>query len=390
MSAMDDFAEQMAQWRTQGQYRQLSMMQHDGIYAWTDQRRLLNLSGNDYLGLAGDTALRERFWAETGGRYALGSASSRLLTGNDDTMTALEHKLAQAYGGRAALLFNSGYHANSGILPAICDRNTVILADKLVHASLIDGMRLSAARFVRYRHQDNLHLRQLLARFADESHVKRIIVVTESIFSMDGDVTDLRQLVSLKRDYPQVMLYVDEAHAVGVRGNQGLGCAEEQGVLNQIDILVGTFGKALASMGAYVICHPILREYLINTARPLIFSTALPPVNWAWSDFVWTHVVTMQSQRQHLKTVGQQLRAAVALLAPHASGSHIVPIMVGDSAAAVAKAKRLAAAGFSVMAVRPPTVPAHSARLRISLNSQIQWAHLTPLLALLADNVGGR
>ena len=197
----------------------------------------------------------------------MSSSSSRLLTGNFRVYDTLEERLAAMYGRESALVLSSGYHMNTGILPALCDKGTLILADKLVHASLIDGIRLSGARCIRYRHQDY------------SQDCDRIIIVTESIFSMDGDTAPLQRLVEIKRRCGKVMLYVDEAHAVGVRGERGLGLAEECGCIGDIDLLCGTFGKALASVGAYVICDSIIKEYLVNRMRTLIFTTAMPPVN---------------------------------------------------------------------------------------------------------------
>lgn len=169
--------------------------------------------------------------------------------------------------------------------PALTDKQSLILADKLVHASIIDGILLSGAPYQRYRHNDYEHLEQLLAKYVHA--YEQIIIVTESIFSMDGDIADLGRLVSLKKRYPNIWLYVDEAHAIGVRGENGLGVAEEQDCIRDIDLLVGTFGKALGSMGAYLLCSRTVREYLINTMRPLIFSTAPPPAQIAWTKFLF-------------------------------------------------------------------------------------------------------
>jgi len=180
------------------------------------------------------------------------------------------------------------------------------------------------------------------------------------------------------------MLYVDEAHAIGVRGVRGLGCAEQYAVINQIDFLVGTFGKALASVGGYLVCEPVIREYLINSMRPLIFSTALPPISIAWTRFVFEHMQKMQKQRDHLADLSHHLQHKVQSLGfccP--SSSHIVPVITGDSQRAVDKANYLQAQGFYIMPVRPPTVPANSARLRISLTSQIQPEEIEQLVALL-------
>ena len=385
MSLLDHYAEQLDQLRQQGNFRQFRSNQQQGKTIEIQQQQMLNLSSNDYLGLASDLRLREQFFDETPNAQRLMSASSsRLLTGNFPAYEQLEATLTQLFHGRAALLFNSGYHMNIGILPALADAKTLILADKLVHASMIDGIRLSSAKYLRYRHNDLAHLQQLLTQYHADDNYERIIVVTESIFSMDGDETDLAALVALKQHFAKVMLYVDEAHAIGVRGQQGLGCAEQYGVIDAIDFLVGTFGKAVASVGGYLICDPIIRDYLINRMRPLIFSTAQPPICIAWTQFMLNQIVHMQAQRQHLAALSQYMQheiRAKGFVCP--STSQIVPVIIGDSSATVSKAQQLQAAGFYVMPVRPPTVPRGSSRLRICLNTQFETVDLTPLLDLL-------
>ena len=385
MSLLDHYAEQLDQLRQQGNFRQFRSNQQQGKTIEIQQQQMLNLSSNDYLGLASDLRLREQFFDETPNAQRLMSASSsRLLTGNFPAYEQLEATLTQLFHGRAALLFNSGYHMNIGILPALADAKTLILADKLVHASMIDGIRLSSAKYLRYRHNDLAHLQQLLTQYHADENYERIIVVTESIFSMDGDETDLVALVALKQQFAKVMLYVDEAHAIGVRGQQGLGCAEQYGVIDAIDFLVGTFGKAVASIGGYLICDPIIRDYLINRMRPLIFSTAQPPICMAWTQFMLNQIVHMQAQRQHLAALSQSIQQGIqakGFACP--STSQIVPVIIGDSTATVSKAQQLQAAGFYVMPVRPPTVRQGSSRLRICLNTQFETVDLMPLLDLL-------
>ncbi len=385
MSLLDGYAIKLDELKQHGNLRQFRSNRQHGRYIEINQQHMLNLSSNDYLGLAADLQLREQFFDETPSDQRIMSASSsRLLTGNFPAYEALEARLSQAFQGRAALLFNSGYHMNIGILPALCDAKTLILADKLVHASIIDGIRLSSAKYVRYRHNDLEHLRQLLQKYHLDENFNRIIVVTESIFSMDGDETHLAELVRIKQQFNKVMLYVDEAHAIGARGEHGLGCAEQHGVIDEIDFLVGTFGKALASIGGYLICHPIIRDYLINSMRPLIFSTAQPPICMAWSDFILQKVFTLQQSRQHLQQISQYLKQAVQAKGFDCpSTSQIVPIILGESQKTVNKAQALQQAGFYIMPVRPPTVPQHSSRLRICLNRQVNIDDLDQLIALL-------
>src|SRR5690606_9664631 len=292
--------------KQQGQYRQFKANISSQPRLHMNGIEMLNLASNDYLGLASDLRLREEFFDLTPlSERQMSASSSRLLTGNFAAFEQLEDTMAQAFG-RSVLLFNSGYHMNIGILPALANAKTMIIADKLVHASIIDGIRLSTAQYVRYRHNDLCHLKQLLERYQLDATIDRIIVVTESIFSMDGDETDLKALVALKQQCDKVMLYVDEAHAIGVRGERGLGSAEQYQVLDQIDLLVGTFGKALASVGGYLVCHPVIRNYLINTMRPLIFSTAQPPLCMAWTRFIFQKMQQLRAEREHLTELAAQ------------------------------------------------------------------------------------
>ena len=385
MNLLNDYAVKLDGLKQQGNLRQFTSNIQQGRYIEIKNQKMLNLSSNDYLGLAADIKFREQFFDETPNELRImSSSSSRLLTGNFPEYEQLEASLSQAFQGRAALLFNSGYHMNIGILPALCDSKTLILADKLVHASMIDGIRLSSAKYVRYRHNDLSHLTQLLQQYQVNESFDRIIVVTESIFSMDGDETDLAELVRIKKQFARVMLYVDEAHAIGVRGEKGLGCAEQYGVIEDIDLLVGTFGKALASVGGYLICHSIIREYLINSMRPLIFSTAQPPMCMAWTDFIFQKVLTLKNERKHLNAISQSLQQAVLSKGFDCpSTSHIVPVIIGESQKTVDQATQLQRAGFYIMPVRPPTVPKHSSRLRISLTTQVSQTDLDQLVALL-------
>ena len=266
-------------------YRSLPPLIHEGRDVLLNGQRMLNLSSNDYLGLANDISLREEFLRTlTPETFLPTSSSSRLLTGNFSDYQKLEQQLATMFGTESALIFNSGYHANTGILPAICNTHTLILADKLVHASLIDGIKLSSAKCIRYRHNDISQLQRLIAE--NHNAYEQIIIVTESIFSMDGDEADLPALIQLKKSYSNILLYIDEAHAFGVRGKKGLGCAEEQECINDIDFLVGTFWKAIYSAGAYIVCRQLIQEYLINKMRRFIFTTAVPPINIQWTSWV--------------------------------------------------------------------------------------------------------
>lgn len=352
--------------------RILSHADAEGRYIIKQGRRMLNLASNDYLGLAADMNLRADFLRQISVEDFVPSASSsRLLTGNHPIFDELETELAKLYNAESALLFNSGYDANSGILPAIANNDEIlILADKLVHASLIDGIRLSRAKCIRFRHNDLNYLERLVSKNA--SCYRHIILVTESVFSMDGDEAPLHEMVALKRRYPNIMLYIDEAHAFGLRGTQGLGCCEEAGILREVDLLVGTLGKAAASAGAFVICARTIRDYLINHVRPFIFTTALPPFTVAWSLYVVHHFPQMSARRERLFSIASRVHQALSAgQVRDISRSHIIPLLTGSSADAILRADAMQRHGFYVLPVRPPTVPEGTARLRLSLRADL-------------------
>ena len=382
--------------KTNQQYRQLPNLQHHGQYVISEGKTLLNIASNDYLGLGGDIELQSEFLNQIGALPAvempkMSATSSRLLTGNDTQLQLLESEMESWYQNavnqqalptnKSVLVLNSGYHANLGILPALTTLpvKTLILADKLVHASIIDGLRLSQSKLVsyrRYRHNDYEHLAKFIEQ-ADET-IERIIIVTESIFSMDGDRADLLKLVALKAEDTRIELYVDEAHAVGVLGETGLGLAEETATLSEIDYLVGTFGKAFASVGAYIMCDEVIKQWLINHMRPLIFSTALPPINHAWTRFILAKMPNLIDERAHLAQISTALSQAIAPQYRVSSAaqdvrynSPIVPYILGDNASTLAKAQQLQAAGFYALPIRPPTVPENTARIRLVMNAKL-------------------
>lgn len=383
MNPLQSLEEELALLQGKSNLRRLPDTHHRGKEVVTERGAMLNLSSNDYLGLATDVSLREEFLhGLTPETFLPTSSSSRLLTGNFDVYTRLENRLAAMFGKEAALVFNSGYHMNTGILPAVSDARTLILADKLVHASIIDGIRLSAARCIRYRHNHYGQLEQLLSMHHRE--YEKIIIVTESIFSMDGDEADLHRLVELKHAYDNVLLYVDEAHGVGVRGKHGLGCAEEQGCIADIDFLCGTFGKALASVGGYIVCSKLVRDYLVNKMRTLIFTTALPPVNLMWTLFILERLEGFTAHREHLQKISSLLKDALLERGYDCpSTSHILPMTIGDSGNTVWKAEDLQRKGFYALPVRPPTVPEGTSRIRFSLTAAITEEEIRNLIAVL-------
>jgi hypothetical protein len=380
---MDAFKQQLEQLSAQNQYRSIPDLVHQGRYIMRENCKMLNMSSNDYLGLASNENLRQSFLQQYGDNFpSFTSSSSRLLTGNFPVYTDLEQLIAQRFQRESVLLFNSGYHANLGILPALTTTKSLILADKLVHASMIDGIRLSQCEFFRYRHNDYEHLKNLLEKNAGK--FDRTFIVTESVFSMDGDVVDLNYLVQLKKQFPNTYLYVDEAHAIGVYGKNGLGITERANVIADIDLLVGTFGKALASMGAYVVCDQILKECLINQMRPLIFSTALPPFNVAWTHFIFERLPQLSKERTHLEQLSAFLRQEVehrTQIMP--SQTCIVPYILGENEATLAKAKALQEQGYYCLPIRPPTVPKGTSRIRLSLTADMTMDEVKQFVACL-------
>ena len=380
---MDAFKQQLEQLRAQNQYRSIPDLVHQGRYITRENRTMLNMSSNDYLGLASNENLRQSFLQQYGNNFpSFTSSSSRLLTGNFPVYTDLEQLIARRFQRESVLLFNSGYHANLGILPALTTTKSLILADKLVHASMIDGIRLSQCEFFRYRHNDYEHLKNLLEKNAGK--FDRTFIVTESVFSMDGDVADLNYLVQLKKQFPNTYLYVDEAHAIGVYGKNGLGIAERANVIADIDLLVGTFGKALASMGAYVVCDQILKECLINQMRPLIFSTALPPFNVAWTHFIFERLPQFSKERTYLEQLSAFLRQEVehrTQIMP--SQTCIVPYILGENETTLTKAKALQEQGYYCLPIRPPTVPKGTSRIRLSLTADMTIDEVKQFVACL-------
>lgn len=331
----------------------------------------VDFSTNDYLGLATDCNLRRDFLLQAldDDGMLLSSSASRLLAAAQRNHEALEVVLARMYGGgRKALLFNSGYHANTGIIPAIADKSTVIIADKLVHASLIDGMILARCDFRRFPHNDVEALERLVKRCVDK--YETVIVAVESVYSMDGDRAAVDEIAAIKRKYPDVLLYIDEAHAFGVEGPVGLGLAQGSGEPLLWDFVIGTFGKALASAGAFAVVSERMREILVNRSRSLIFSTALPPLQVAWTKKIVELLPELEPRREHLKGLAKRLAVVLGGFSDNeVNESHIQPLIVGDATRAVELSRSLLEHDVKVLAIRTPTVPVGTERLRFSLSA---------------------
>lgn len=346
--------------------------------------KIVDLSSNDYLGIAARHDLREKFMEDVRSSLPFSCGASRLLSSSQNIYTKLEDRISKAYGGHLkALLFNSGYHANSGIIPALSFPETEIIADKLVHASIIDGMKLGGRPFTRFKHNDVEDFEKKLLDSVKRG--KKPLIVVESVYSMDGDRAPLAEIAAIKEKIsPDGLLYVDEAHAVGVLGKHGLGLAKD---VKGVDIIVGTFGKALGSYGAFAVVSPTLREWLVNRCRSLIFSTMVSPIQAGWTDFMFEEMMEMDSERETLTGNGKILSD---ILKNHGGGSepsHIQPFILGDSKLALEFSKKLNDRGFNVLPIRRPTVPPGTERLRFSLSAAISERDLERLDQALNDIV---
>ncbi len=326
-------------------------------------REFINFSSNDYLALASHPGLAEA--VRKASSPVTGSTSSRLLSGSTHLHHALERKVSDFKGKEAALVFNSGYQANVGIISALSARDDAVFSDRLNHASIIDGIRLSGAKLFRFRHNDTAHLRELLKK--ERHKYSSSLIVTETVFSMDGDIAPLEEIVTLKKEYDS-MLMVDEAHATGIFGRNSSGIVEEKSLTSEVDIIMGTFSKALGSFGSYAATSRLVRDYLVNTSRSFIYSTALPPAVIA-ADIAALDLVRKESYRRevllanasYFRTKLQQNGFSVR------GQSQIIPVITGENDRAGSFSRHLMEKGYWVLPLRPPTVPEGEARLRLSI-----------------------
>jgi 8-amino-7-oxononanoate synthase len=332
-------------------------------------KKVINFSSNNYLGLSSSAFLKQAS-VQALTEFGAGAGASRLISGNLALHEELERKIADFKKTESALLFNCGYMANCGLLGALGQREDVIFSDRFNHASIIDGILLSRARLARYAHKDMAGLRRLLVRHQSSrqsSRGKRIIV-TDSVFSMDGDLAPLREIAALAREFDASVM-VDEAHATGVLGENGRGAVELLNLEGEIDIQMGTLSKALGGFGAYVAGDSLLIDFLVNRARPLIFTTALPPAVIAASLKALDIVQNRPDLRDTLLSQAGWFRKKLqeAGFNTLESETHIIPVLVGENEKAIQFSHKLLEAGIYAPAVRPPTVPRGTARLRISL-----------------------
>lgn len=353
---------------------------------------LINFCSNDYLGLRDHPDVVQAFVAAAT-KYGVGSGASHLVTGHGPEHDALEQQLAAFTGREKALVFSTGYMANLGAIGSLADQNSAIASDKLNHASLIDACRLSGAEVRRYRHGDESHAAELLAAMQSESR----ILVTDGVFSMDGDLAPLPALARIARD-AKAWLIVDDAHGLGVIGKTGRGCCEHFALgAGDVPVLVGTFGKAFGTFGAFVAGDADLIEFLLQKSRTYIYTTALPPAVAAATRAALQVSERETWRREKAQSLSRRFQAglrehgiaaqAPVHTVPDAATTTIVPVIVGDAGQALTASARLEQDGFLVAAIRPPTVPQGTARLRVTLSAAHEESQVDALVRAVARAV---
>jgi len=376
-------------WR---QHRTLNSPQ--GVNVNVDGRLLLAFCSNDYLGLANHHDVKHAA-VDVINAAGVGSGASHLVIGHHREHQLLEEELAEFTQRDRALVFSSGYMANLAIVSTLVGKSDIVLEDKLNHASLIDGGLLSGARFQRYLHNDSASLERYLQRFhqqgqrlPEEGSIQgKQLVVTDGVFSMDGDAANLSELTTLCQQH-DACLMVDDAHGLGVLGPEGRGCVAEAGLGQEdVPVLVGTFGKAFGTSGAFVAGSNELIEYLIQMARPYIYTTAMPPAIAAATRASLKLVQQADDKRDHLKQLIYHFRQSASQLGFELMPSHtaIQPIMIGDTHKAMALSQYLENEGILVTAIRPPTVPDKTARLRVTFSANHSFEDVDELLEALAQ-----
>ena len=347
-------------------------------------RHLVNLCSNDYLGLAADGRLVQAA-ASAAQREGAGAGAARLVAGDLPVHGALERRLADFKKTEAALLFSSGYHANAGVVPALAEREDAVFSDRLNHASILDGCRLSLAKTLRYPHCDL----GALARLLSETKARRKLVVTDAVFGMDGDAAPLAAMAELCERHG-AMLYVDEAHATGILGPTGAGWAEAEGVTGQVDALMGTLGKALGSFGAFVAGSTRLADWLTSRARTFIFTTALPPAACGAALAALDVVAGEPERRLHLDALSRRMKGGLSELGFDMARvvAPIFPVILGEEGVALEASRKLRERGYFARAIRPPTVPPGTSRLRISLTARHTEDQVDGFLASIREVLG--
>jgi glycine C-acetyltransferase/8-amino-7-oxononanoate synthase len=386
---VSEIEERLAELQRLGLRRRLRMVSGpQGPRVVLDGKPVMLLCSNNYLGLADHPQVREAA-ADAAMRWGVGAGASRLVSGTMTIHRSLEQRLAAFEGSEACVLFGSGYLANLSVIDALAGPGDTVFSDALNHASIVDGCRASRAEIVVYRHLDSSHLERCLRRSGDEG---RRLIVTDSVFSMDGDVAPLAEIVELARRY-NARIVVDEAHATGALGDGGRGAVAQAGLQGEVDVLVGTLGKALGSYGAYVCASEEMVRFLLNTARSLIFSTAPSPPSVAGALAALGLLEERPQEVARLHDAARTLRTALARegFAVEKSDMHVVPLVVGDSESAMRLCEAALERGVFAQAIRPPTVPAGTSRLRLTTmasHSSDELQRAARVLAEAAHEVG--
>ena len=379
---MNEFETELKKLKTNNLYREIpEIIEKSGKYVVLDNKKLLNLSSNDYLNLSTNKSLSEEFLQNfpTSSSIMFSSASTRLLSGTGRIYRDLEKILAVIFDKDAALIFNTGYQCNLGVISTLMGEGDIIFSDKLSNAGITDGVKLSEAKFQKYRHLDYDHLEELLKKHRGKYN--KALIVSESIFAMDGDVANISKLVELKQKYNAILM-IDEAHAFCSTDDNYAGMSEGF----DVDVVTGGFGKSLGSFGAFVVSNKTIINFLINKARSFIFSTSIPPVNIAWTKWLLTKKIDfIKHQKQKLARLTIAVHKYMhSLDVPTISESHIIPFMTGDDKKTVELAEQLRDMGYFVLPVRPPNAAKNTSRLRISLTADIEFEDIRRLIDYIA------
>ncbi|AKJ54308.1 8-amino-7-oxononanoate synthase [Campylobacter lari] len=364
--------------KQQDNFRILRSLGHEGKYVVYNEQKLLNLASNDYLNLSNEKALKQDFLTHLK-EFEFSSSSSRSLSGNyaifDEFESFLEAKL-----GKKILHFNNGYALNVSCLQALASiKNTLFLADKQVHASIIDGLRLGGAKFIRFKHNDIKHLQSLVQKHYKE--FENIIIISEALFSMDGDFAPIKEIINLKKEFKNIKIYIDEAHSIGCFNDDGLGYVKFLGLEKEVDFLVFTFGKTIASMGACMISDE--KDFFINKARAFIYSTAIAPINVAWTLHVFKHLHEFNAQRKELLGLSAWFKNALASKGAVLGEAYVISFILGQNALASEISQKLLENGVFAPAIKEPTVAKNTARIRFSLHAGLVKKDLEKVLEVL-------
>lgn len=382
---MQNIQQELEQLKENNMFRHISSIEKkEDEFVHINGKKLINFSSNDYLGLSTNKKLIEDFLKtyDTSSEISFSSASARLLSGTSNIYDVLEKTLAHMFQKEAALIFNTGFQCNLGVISSIVRQGDVIFSDKLNHASIIDGMRLSGATFYRYKHLDYKHLETLLKKY--RTQFNRAIIISESLFSMDGDVANIDKLIELKKKY-NTLLMIDEAHAFCSIDDNNAGLSSYK----DVDIITATFGKAVASFGAFAVASKPIIEYFTNKARSFIFSTSIPPINIMWTHWLFTKKweYIQQKKEQLSKLVINTHKLLTDLEIETTSESQIIPIVLNSASKAEQIAKKLENYGYFILPIRPPSVPIGTSRLRLSLTANMNFDKVKTLFEIIKNEI---